>query len=69
MREYNSLKRQLERETAALDRLTNSAEAQLSSAMSAVQKELDTDAGENTMEVEPSKPEAPAAQQAAPEQK
>lgn len=69
MREYNSLKRQLERETAALDRLTNSAEAQLSSAMSAVQKELDTDAGENTMEVEPSKPEAPAAQQTAPEQK
>lgn len=69
MREYNSLKRQLERETAALDRLTNSAEAQLNSAMTAVQKELDTDAGENTMEVEQNKPETPAAQQSAPEQK
>lgn len=74
MRDYNNLKRQLERATSALDRVTNSAEAQLDSAMAAVQKELDTDAGDNTMEVEQEKPaQQPAApqpaEQPAPEQK
>lgn len=58
MRDYNNLKRQLERATSALDRVTNSAEAQLNSAMNAIQKELDTDVGDNTMEVEQAKPAA-----------
>jgi hypothetical protein len=64
-RNYSNLKRQLERATEALDRVTNAASAQLENAMSAVQKELDTDTGENTMEVEQEKPaETPAAQPA-----
>ncbi|MBO5684780.1 MAG: hypothetical protein J6R92_07515, partial [Akkermansia sp.] len=54
-RNYSNLKRQLERAIEALDRVTNAANAQLESAMSAVQKELDSDAGENTMEVEKEK--------------
>lgn len=60
LRGYNVLKRQLERATNSLDRMTNSAEAQLNSAMDAVQKELDSDAGENTMEVEQPAPAADA---------
>lgn len=64
-RNHGNLKRQLERATEALDRVTNAASAQLENAMSAVQKELDTDTGENTMEVEQEKPaETPAAQPA-----
>ena len=72
-RKYADQKRMLERATAALDRMTASANAQLESAMSAVQRELDSDAGESTMEVEQEKPaqkpaEQPAAQPAAPQQ-
>lgn len=57
MRSYNNLKRSLERATASLDRVTASAEAQIDSATVAVQKELDADVGDNTMEVEQPKPE------------
>lgn len=66
MRSYNSLKRSLERSTAALDRVIRSAEAQIDSAYTAVQKELDADTGENTMEVEPEKKPAQAKPAAAP---
>ncbi len=70
MRGYNNLKRALERATASLDRVTASAEAQIDSAAAAVQKELDADVGDNTMEVEqPKKEQAPAAPQPAPAQK
>lgn len=68
-REYNTLKRQLERTIRSLDQVTNSAEAQLDGAMDAVQRELDTDAGENTMEVEQTTPAKPAPAEPAPEQK
>ena len=62
MRSYTSLKRSLERATDNLTRITTSADAQIDSAMTAVQKELDADTGENTMEVEAPKPaETPAA--------
>lgn len=80
MRSYTSLKRSLERATDNLTRITTSADAQIDSAMTAVQKELDADTGENTMEVEAPKPaetpaatktpattEAPAAEQPAPQ--
>lgn len=80
MRSYTSLKRSLERATDNLTRITTSANAQIDSAMTAVQKELDADTGENTMEVEAPKPaetpaatetpattEAPAAEQPAPQ--
>lgn len=68
-RDYINLKRQLERATASLDRVTNAAKAQLESAMSAVQRELDTDAGDSTMEVEQEKPaQQPAAEQKPAEQ-
>ncbi len=60
LRSYNNLKRSLERATASLDRVTNSAEAQIDSATTAVQRELDADTGDNTMEVEVEK--KPAAQ-------
>lgn len=62
-RNYVNLKRQLERATASLDRVTNAAKAQLESAMSAVQRELDTDIGDSTMEVEQEKPAQKAAEQ------
>lgn len=62
LRSYTSLKRSLERATGNLTRITTSADAQIDSAMTAVQKELDADSGENTMEVEAPQPaEAPAA--------
>ncbi len=68
IREYRRLKASLERSTAALDRITSNSEAQIDSALNAVQKELDADAGDNTMEVVPDKPEeeatSPAGQQA-----
>ena len=68
-RNYINLKRQLERATASLDRVTNAAKAQLESAMSEVQRELDTDAGDNTMVVEQEKPaQQPAAEQKPAEQ-
>lgn len=61
LRSYHNLKRSLERATASLDRVTHSAEAQIDSATTAVQRELDADTGDNTMEVEPEKkPEAQA---------
>lgn len=60
MRDYNNLKGKLERATRKLDSVTRNAEAQLDSAMNAIQKELDTDVGENTMEVEQAKPAAAA---------
>ncbi len=60
MRNYNTLKRSLERATGALDRITTNAEAQIDGAMVAVQKELDADTGENTMEVETPKDATPA---------
>lgn len=71
LRNYNNLKRNLERATAALDRATANAEAQIDRATAAVQKELDADVGDNTMEVEQPKtettpattPEQPAAEQ------
>lgn len=67
MRSYNNLKRSLERATASLDRVTNSAEAQIDSATTAVQRELDADTGDNTMEVEQEKKQAkPAAAPTAP---
>ena len=48
-------------------RWQHSAEAQIDSATSAVQRELDADTGDNTMEVEPEKkPAAPAKPAAAP---
>ena len=62
MREYRRLKASLERSIASLDRITSNAEAQIDSALAAVQKELDSDAGDNTMEVV--KEEAPAAEAA-----
>ena len=62
LRSYTNLKRSLERATGNLTRITTSADAQIDSAMTAVQKELDADSGENTMEVEAPQPaEAPAA--------
>lgn len=61
MRDYARLKISLERATSALDRITTSAEAQIDSAMEAVQKALDSDIGENTMQVDQPKPEQPAA--------
>ena len=67
LRSYNNLKRSLERATASLDRVTNSAEAQIDSATTAVQRELDADTGDNTMEVEQEKKQAkPAAAPTAP---
>lgn len=48
----SSLKLALERATKSLDTLTANAEAQIDSALEAAQRELDTDVGENTMEVE-----------------
>ncbi len=74
MRSYNNLKRSLERATAALDRVTTNADAQIDGAMAAVQKELDADTGDNTMEVEQPQPaekpeQQPAAEQPAAEQK
>lgn len=57
IREYRRLKASLERSIAALDRITASSEAQIDSALQAVQKELDADVGENTMEVEAEQPE------------
>ena len=62
MREYRRLKASLERSIASLDRISSNAEAQVDSALAAVQKELDSDAGDNTMEVV--KEEAPAAEAA-----
>lgn len=55
-RSYTTLKLSLERATKSLDTLTANAEAQIDSALEAAQRELDTDAGENTMEVEQAKP-------------
>ena len=63
LREYRRLKSSLERNIAALDRVTSNAEAQIDSTLAAIQKELDADAGDNTMEVVQEKaaqPEAPA---------
>lgn len=65
MRSYSNLKRSLERATAALDRVTAGAEAQIDSATVAVLKELDADVGDNTMEVEQTKQEQPPAEGAA----
>lgn len=59
-REYDRLKAALVRETSALERITTSAEAQINNAMQAVQRELDSDIGENTMETDT--PEQPAEQ-------
>lgn len=64
MRDYTRLKSSLERETNALTRITTSAEAQIDSAMDAVQKALDSDIGENTMQVDQPKPAQPAAKPA-----
>lgn len=72
LRDYKQLKSSLERSTAVLDRIISNAEAQIDSALAAVQKELDADVGENTMEVvqdTPAEGEAPAQQEAAPEAK
>lgn len=59
-RDYTRLKSSLERETNALTRITTSAEAQIDSAMDAVQKALDSDIGENTMQVDQPTPAQPA---------
>lgn len=72
LRDYKQLKSSLERTTAVLDRIVSNADAQIDSALAAVQKELDADVGENTMEVvqdTPAEGEAPAQQEAAPETK
>ena len=67
-RAYDRLKASLERSTAALDRMTTNAEAQIDGAMEAVQQALDSDIGENTMETdlpeEKPAPEQPASEQA-----
>lgn len=63
-RDYTRLKSSLERATNALTRITTSAEAQIDSAMDAVQKALDSDIGENTMQVDQPKPAQPAAKPA-----
>ena len=52
LRDYRRLKSSLERSTATLDRLVANSEAQIDNALTAVQKELDADAGEATMQVE-----------------
>ena len=68
MREYRRLKASLERSISSLDRIAANAEAQIDSALLAIQKELDADIGENTMEVVQDKPESgaePAGQQPA----
>lgn len=72
MRGHTNLKRSLERATDNLTRITTSADAQIDSAMTAVQKELDADSGENTMEIEapaenPQPTEAQATEQSAPQ--
>ena len=72
MRGHTNLKRSLERATDNLTRITTSADAQIDSAMTAVQKELDADSGENTMEIEapaenPQPTETPATEQSAPQ--
>lgn len=59
-RSYSRLKLSLERATKSLDTLTANAEAQIDSALEAAQRELDTDIGENTMELEKEKKPAPA---------
>lgn len=72
LRDYKQLKSSLERNTAVLDRIISNAEAQIDSALAAIQKEQDADVGENTMEVvqdTPAEGEAPAQQEAAPEAK
>ena len=61
-RSYSSLKLSLERATRSLDTLTANAEAQIDGALEAAQRELDSDIGENTMEVEKPKEPAPAQQ-------
>ena len=61
LRDYRRLKSSLERSTATLDRLVANSEAQIDNALAAVQKELDADAGEATMQVE-QPAEAPAAE-------
>ncbi len=72
-REYDRLKTMLVRETSSLERITTSAEAQIDNAMQAIQRELDSDIGENTMEEDTPEP-APATnepateEQSAPEQ-
>jgi hypothetical protein len=68
LREYRRLKSSLECATASLDRLGANSEAQIDNAITAAQRALDADAGENTMEVVQDKPEsetAPAEQQPA----
>ena len=57
-RSYSTLKLSLERATRSLETLTANAEAQIDGALEAAQRELDSDIGENTMEVE--KPKDPA---------
>ena len=59
---FTSLKLSLERATRSLDTLTANAEAQIDGALEAAQRELDSDIGENTMEVEKPKEPAPAQQ-------
>ena len=63
LREYRRLKLNLERATASLDRLASNAEAQIETAMTAVQKELDADAGESTMQVDQPEPQAKPAEE------
>lgn len=67
MREYRRLKASLERSIAALDRIASNSESQIDSALVAIQKELDADIGENTMEVVQDKPESEASTDAQPE--
>lgn len=61
-REYDRLKASLVRATSALERITTSAEAQIDNAMQSVQRELDSDIGENTMEEDTPEPAQPAAE-------
>ena len=68
LREYRRLKSSLERATASLDRLVANSEAQIDNAITAAQRELDADAGENTMEVEQPAAENPAEEKPAEEQ-
>ena len=61
-RDYNRLKMTLKTKTDALDRSITNAESQIDGIMEKIQQALDTDIGENTMEVD--KPEEKPAQEA-----
>lgn len=52
MRDYKSLKQQLERQTGLMERTIHSTEAQLNNALAQIEKERDQDTGEQTAEID-----------------